>query len=621
MNLPATANAGAAPGRLPGPAGATGVTGPRPPGLAGPVQRYVKGSIWASRPAYFQALALSVISGLLMLTPSWFMFEVYGRVLNSRNERTLLMLLIAAVGIYVVVEFLDLARARLLHRAANDVDQRLRLPLFDGLFKLRAEGRPVSQAQAFGDLRTLREFISSGPVIAAMDLPAAGIFLVLLFAIGPLLGWMALGGVIVQVILATITERRTVPWLTAATQASAAAQTFAAGTLRNAQVIEAMGMMKGIHNRWAERQTRFVAWQSKASDVGGLNAVAAKLVQNMQGSLLLGASCWMSLNGELWGGGGMMIVASILGGRVLQPMAQLVGQWRSVVLARDAYARLDGMLGTGPTSQAQMALPAPKGVLTVEGLIAGAPGGTSAILKGVQFTAQPGEAVAVIGPSASGKTTLARLLVGLWPSQQGKVRLDGVDVFTWDHDELGPHVGYLPQGIELFDGTVAENIARFGPVDMPAVRQAAIEVGVHETIEALPQGYETRIGEDGAVLSGGQRQRVALARAVYGQPRLLVLDEPNANLDEGGERALLQCLQACKSRGTTVIAITHRSTLLPVADKLMVMADGKTRMFGPREEVQAALKKASDEARTKAAMALAARRAALPKGSEPGDGA
>jgi ATP-binding cassette subfamily C exporter for protease/lipase len=536
-----------------------------------------------------------------MLTPPWFMFEVYGRVLNSRNERTLVMLLVAAIGLYVVMELLDLARARILHRAAERADEKLRQPLFDAMFRLRAEGRPVSQTQAFADLRTLREFVPSPLVTAALDLPAASIFLVLLFLIGPLLGWMALAGVLIQGLLAAVTEKRTVPWLNAATQASGAAQTYAAGALRNAQVIEAMGMGPGVHRRWAERQKGFVAWQSQASDVGGLTAVAAKLVQTMQGSLLLGGAVWLGIQGTLWGGMGMAIVASILGARALQPLAQMVAQWRTLVLARDAWQRLDTLLGDGPADKPQMSLPPPRGVLTAEMLVAAAPGSHVPILKGVQFAALPGEMLAIVGPSAAGKTTLARLLVGLWPAQQGKVRLDGVDVHGWDKEELGPHVGYLPQDIELFDGTVAENIARFGSVDMEAVREAAADAGVLETIESLPQGFETRIGEDGAVLSGGQRQRLALARAVYGRPQLLVLDEPNASLDEAGEKALLAMLLACKSRGATLVVITHRTTLMPAADKLMVMADGKTMMVGPRDDVQAALKKANDEARAKLA--------------------
>ena len=575
---------------------------PSAPKLPSAPERLVKASFWTlPRTLYLQALSLSVVSGLLMLTPSWFMFEVYGRVLNSRNERTLVMLLVAVIGIYVLMELLDLVRSRILQRAAERGDAQIRQPLFDTMFKLRAEGRPVNQTQAFADLRTLREFIPSPPVAAMLDLPAASVFLVLLFFIGPLLGWMALVGVLIQGLLAVVTEKRTVPWLNAATQASGAAHSYAADALRNAQVIEAMGMGQGIHRRWAERQKGFVAWQSQASDVGGLTAVAAKLVQTMQGSLLLGGAVWLGLMGELWGGLGTAIVASILGARALQPLAQMVGQWRTIVLARDAWHRLDALMGNGPTDKPSMSLPAPKGLLTVEMLVASAPGGNVPILKGVQFGVMPGELLAVVGPSGAGKTTLARLLVGLWPAQQGKVRLDGVDVHAWSKEELGPHVGYLPQGIELFDGTVAENIARFGSVDMEAVREAASDAGVLETIETLPQGFETRIGEDGAVLSGGQRQRLALARAVYGRPRLIVLDEPNASLDEAGENALLAMLLACKARGATVVVITHRTTLMAAVDKLMVMAEGKTMMFGPRDEVQAALKKANEEARAKLA--------------------
>ena len=441
------------------------------------------------------------------------------------------------------------------------------------------------------------------------------------FLIGPLLGWMAVAGVLIQGLLAAVTQKRTVPWLNAATQASGAAQTYAAGALRNAQVIEAMGMGPGVHRSWAERQKGFVAWQSQASDVGGLTAVAAKLVQTMQGSLLLGGAVWLGMQGTLWGGMGMAIVASILGARALQPLAQLVAQWRTIVMARDAWQRLDTLLGDGPADKPQMSLPPPKGVLTAEMLVAAAPGSSVPILKGVQFAALPGEMLAIIGPSAAGKTTLARLLVGLWPAQQGKVRLDGVDVHTWDKEELGPHVGYLPQGIELFDGTVAENIARFGSVDMEAVRLAAADAGVLETIESLPQGFETRIGEDGAVLSGGQRQRLALARAVYGRPQLLVLDEPNASLDEAGEKALLEMLLACKSRRATLVVITHRTTLMPAADKLMVMADGKTMMFGPRDDIHAALKKANEEARSKLAAQAGRAPAALPAAARPGGAA
>lgn len=562
----------------------------------------LKAALYAQRPLAMQAAFYTFISGTLMLAPSWFMFEVYGRVLDSRNMRTLWMLLIAVLMVYVTIELIDIARARLLLRAAENVDATLRGKVFDVVFLANLQRPSVANAQAFTDLRALRDLLPSPPVVAVMDLPAAVLFLVLLYIIGPWLGVMATLGALLQVLIAWSTERRTMPMLGEATRASIAAQGYAASALRNAQVIESMGMLGNVYQRWTERQRKFIGLQSKASDVGGLNAVAAKIVQQMQGSLLLGGACWLALHNSLMGGAGMAIVASILGGRALQPLALLVGQWRVTVQAREAYTRLDKLLSAAPDPAPGMPLPAPKGLLTVEQVVAGAPsvqGPSPAILKGASFVARPGEVIAVIGPSAAGKSTLARVLVGVWPAASGKVRLDGADVFAWNKAELGPYVGYLPQGVELFDGTVAENIARFGPVDRDLVRRAAAEVGLLETLDALPEGFDTRIGEDGAVLSGGQRQRVALARALYGDPRFIVLDEPNASLDEAGERALMQCLQHLKARGATVIAVTHRTSLLAVADKVVLLNEGQVAAFGARDEVLAALKKANEQVRAR----------------------
>ncbi len=560
----------------------------------------LKRAVLAQRPLYWRAAWFSLISGLMMLTPSWYMFEIYGRVLNSRNERTMWMLLLAVVGMYVVMEAVDYVRTRLLHRAAEAIDATLREPLFNQVFQLNLRRPSGVSTQAFTDLRTVRDFVSSPPVVSALDIPAAVVFLVLLFFIGPWLGVAAMFGALMQLAVAYSTERKTMPLLTEATQASIAAQSFAGSTMRNAPVIEAMGMMRDVHHRWSMRQRRFLSLQTHASDVGGVNAVIAKVIQQMQGSILLGGAAWLGLNNQLVGGMGMMIVASIVGARALQPLTQLVAQWRTVVTARDAYKRLDALFGGASVPEPGMPLPPPQGLLTVEQVVASPPLGGPPILRGVSFVARPGEVIAVIGPSASGKTTLARMLTGIWPATSGKVRLDGVDVHGWNKSELGPHVGYLPQTVELFDGTVAENIARFGPVDQERVRRAAEGAGLIEAIEAMPQGYDTRIGDDGAVLSGGQRQRVALARALYGDPQFLVLDEPNASLDEAGEKALLQQLSELKSRGATVVVITHRTTLLPVADKLVVLADGQVAMFGPRDEVLAALKKANDQARARA---------------------
>jgi ATP-binding cassette subfamily C exporter for protease/lipase len=315
----------------------------------------------------------------------------------------------------------------------------------------------------------------------------------------------------------------------------------------------------------------------------------SKAVQQLMSSLLLGLGAWLMLNNMLNGGASMMIIGSVLGGRVLAPLSQLVAQWNSVVNVRGAWGRLEALLAQVPAKPEAMPLPAPKGFLTVEGLMAGAPGQQVPIVRGVQFALSPGEVLAVVGPSASGKTTLARLLVGLWPSMGGKVRLDGADIHTWDKTELGPYLGYLPQGVELLDGTLAENIARFGEVDMVQVEAAARLVGLYELIMSLPQGYNSPVGRDGAMLSGGQRQRVGLARALYGKPVFVVLDEPNSSLDEAGDLALANAIAALKQLGTTFVVMTHRTSVLGVADKMLIMRDGAQQAFGPRDEVLAAL--------------------------------
>jgi ATP-binding cassette subfamily C exporter for protease/lipase len=395
--------------------------------------------------------------------------------------------------------------------------------------------------------------------------------------------------------------------LAAANRSAVAAQVYADGSLRNAEVIEAMGMLRNIHARWIAQQREFLALQAEASVAGGSLQALTKMLQQVLGSALLGLSAWLLLHGQLNGGAGMMVVSSIIGGRVLAPLVQMVAQWRSVITVRDAWGRLNSVLEAMPARAAGMALPAPRGVLTVEQLVAGppVPPGQPApvILRGIQFGVNPSEAVAVIGPSASGKTTLARLLVGLWPANAGKVRLDGVDVHAWSKTELGPHIGYLPQGVELFEGTVAENIARFGEVDLKRVQEAAQRVGLVELIESLPQGFDTQVGRDGAVLSGGQRQRVALARALYGNPALVVLDEPNSSLDEAGDAALNRAIQEVKSQGAAVVVITHRSSVLPVTEKILMLRDGAQQAFGPRDEVLAAMQRAQQQAQAAAQQA------------------
>ena len=547
------------------------------------------------RPYFVRAAWFSLFSCLLVLAPSGYMLEVYDRVVNSRNHLTLVMLTLAVLGAYVLMEVLEWVRAQIMHEAGAQLDAQLRSRIFSAIFQANLKKIPGGSLQPLNDLRTLRDFLGSPPLLALMEAPVSLVFLALVFAVSPLLGWAAIVGSLLQVFIGWLNERNTQPPLVAANRYAIAAQQYADGSLRNAQVIESMGMLRDIHRRWMARQREFLNLQALASDRAGGYQAMTKFLQTVMGSLLLGLGAWLLLHNSLNGGSGMMLVASILGGRVLAPLVQIVTQWRLVVNMRDAWQRLDSLLTAIAPKPETMALPAPHGALQVETLSAAAPGGNVAILKNVAFKLAPGEVLVVVGPSAAGKTTLARLLVGLWPAASGKVRLDGADVFTWDKSELGPYLGYLPQGVELLEGTLAENIARFGEVRPAAVRTAAQAVGLHDFIMDLPLGYDSPVGRDGAMLSGGQRQRVALARAIYGDPVLVVLDEPNSSLDDAGDAALAAAILELKARGTTFVIMTHRTSVLAVADKMLILQDGATQAFGPRDEVLAALKKANSQ--------------------------
>jgi ATP-binding cassette subfamily C exporter for protease/lipase len=548
------------------------------------------------RPALRRALWFSLAISLLVLAPTGYMLEVYDRVVNARSHMTLAMLTIVVLGAYVVMELLDWARTEILRKAGRELDRKLSARVFDMMFEANLRRVPGGSTQPMSDLRTVRDFLHAPVLTALMESPVSLVFMVLIFAMSPVLGWAAVAGGVVQTGIAWFNERATQPPLSQASRTSIAAQQYADGSLRNAEVIEAMGMLRNIHRRWMERQREFLRLQAVASDAGGTFQAAAKFVQQVMGSLLLGLGAWLLMRNQLNGGAGMMIIASVLGGRMLAPLVQAVSQWRAVVGVRDAWSRLEALMEQLPARKKGMALPQPKGALSVDGLVAGAPGSPVAIVRGIQFSLTPGQVLAVVGPSASGKTTLARLLVGLWPAGAGKVRLDGADVFVWDKAELGPQVGYLPQGVELFEGTLAENIARFGPVDMAKVIDAARLVGLHDYILSLPQGYESPVGRDGAMLSGGQRQRAALARALYGRPVFVVLDEPNSSLDEEGDAALAAAITEIKGQGTTFVVMTHRTSVLAVADMMLVLRDGAQQAFGPRDEVLGALAKAAQEA-------------------------
>lgn len=545
------------------------------------------------RPFFTRAGWFSLFASVLVLAPSGYMLEVYSRVVDSRSYGTLFWLTVVVLGAYALMELLEWARAEVMRAAAQRFDALLSTRVFDAVFAAKLRNVPGGTAQPLQDFAKLRDFLFSPALLAIMEAPVAILMAVLLFLISPWLGWSAVVFGIAQTLVALWNERRTKQPLMQANQKAFQAQQYADGTLRNAEVIAAMGMLRATHQRWVQKQREFLNLQAQASESAGGFQALGKLLQTTLSSLLLGLACWLLLNNELHGGGGMMIVGSILGGRMLAPLLQVVAQWQAVIGVRDSWHRLEALLAAVPKDPENMALPAPRGVLQVEQLMAGAPGSPGVIVRGVAFALQPGEVLAVVGPSASGKSTLARLLVGLWPAASGKVRLDGVDIFSWDKAELGPHVGYLPQGVELLEGTLAQNIARFGEVDMHKVRAAAQAVGVDALIESLPQGYETVVGPGGVRLSGGQRQRIGLARALYGAPTLIVLDEPNSNLDDEGDAALARAIAQASARGATVVVITHRTSVLGVAHKMLLIRDGVQQAFGPRDEVLAALQQAA----------------------------
>ena len=560
-------------------------------------------AIASLRPYFVRTGWFSLVCSLLVLAPSGYMLEVYDRVVNSRSYTTLVMLTLLVLGVYVVMEVLEWARSEVMRAASAELDRKMSLRIFNAIFEASLRRIPGGTQQPLNDFRQVRDFLYSPVLLASMESPVSLVMMVLLFLINPLLGWSALAFAVLQTLVAWLNERNTKPPLMQANRAAIEAQQYADNTLRNAEVIESMGMLCDTHRRWLAKQQEFLGQQALASErAGGFQAIA-KLLQNTLASLLLGLGCWLLLQDKLNGGAGMMIVASILGGRMLAPLVQVVSQWQTVVNVRDAWARLDALLEAVPARDPGMALPAPRGALLVEQLIAAAPGNPAPILRGVQFALAPGDVLAVVGPSAAGKTTLARLLVGLWPAQGGKVRLDGADIHTWNKAELGVHLGYLPQGVELFEGTLAENIARFAEVETAKVEAAARAVGLHEFILSLPLGYDSPVGPEGARLSGGQRQRVGLARALYGDPVFVVLDEPNSSLDEEGDAALARAIKEAKARGTTFVIMTHRTSVLGVADKMLVLRDGLQQAFGPRDEVLAALHQAQQQAQQPAAPA------------------
>ena len=535
----------------------------------------------------------TALINVLMLVPSIYMLQVYDRVLSSQNETTLAMLSLMVVGFFVFIGLLEVVRSFIVIRIGSQLERRFNLRVYQAAFERNLFKGEGNAGQSLGDLTHIRQFVTGPALFAFFDAPWFPVYLFVIYLFNVWLGVLATAGALLLIALACLNEYMTKKPLGEAAGFSQQSSQLATSHLHNAETIQAMGMLGSLRKRWFQVHSRFLGLQNQASDTGAVISSLSKTLRLCLQSLVLGLGALLVIKGDMTAG--MMIAGSILMGRVLSPIDQLIAVWKQWSGAKLAYRRLDALLQAFPPSDEAMALPAPKGQITFEQVSAGPPGQRAATLHMVNFNLGAGEVLGVLGASGSGKSTLARVLVGVWPTLGGTVRLDGADIHRWNRDQLGPYIGYLPQDIELFSGSIAENIARFSEADAQKVVAAAQQAGVHEMILRLPQGYDTQLGEDGSGLSGGQKQRVALARAIYGTPSLVVLDEPNSNLDTVGEAALASAIAQLKAQGTTVVLVTHRSSVLAQADKLLVLNEGRLQAFGPSQDVLKALSGAANE--------------------------
>ncbi|OOV90555.1 type I secretion system permease/ATPase [Pseudomonas sp. MF4836] len=538
----------------------------------------------------------TALINVLMLVPSIYMLQVYDRVLTSQNQTTLLMLTLMVVGFFAFIGLLEVLRSFIVIRIGSQLERRFNLQVYQAAFERNLARGEGHAGQSLGDLTQIRQFVTGPALFAFFDAPWFPIYLLVIFLFNTWLGVLASAGAVLLIGLACLNEAMTRQPLGQASGYSQRSTQLASSHLHNAETIQAMGMLGALRKRWFEVHSRFLGLQNQASDTGAVISSLSKTLRLCLQSLVLGLGALLVIKGDM--SAGMMIAGSILMGRVLSPIDQLIAVWKQWSTAKLAYQRLDALLQEFGTRQSAMALPAPKGQVSFELVSAGPPGRRLATLQQVSFSLGAGEVLGVLGASGSGKSTLARVLVGVWPTLTGTVRLDGADIHRWDREQLGPYIGYLPQDIELFSGSIADNIARFREADPPQVVAAAQQAGVHEMILRLPQGYDTLLGDEGSGLSGGQKQRVALARALYGKPSLVVLDEPNSNLDTVGESALAAAIAQMKAQGTSVVLVTHRSSALAQADKLLVLNEGRLQAFGPSQEVLKALAGAQEAART-----------------------
>ena len=514
----------------------------------------------------------SFFINLILFASPLYMMQIYNRVLPSRSESTLVMLTGLVCFALAALAALETVRAQVMVRLGARLEHDLNQRVVEAAFAATLRAGEATSRQALGDFDRIRNFVWSSTSCTLFDIIWTPLFVVVVFLFHPLLGMVALGGSVVLLGLALVHDLGTRAMLEAATRKAGDANGFMERSLRNAQTLEAMGMLANLQQRWLQQRGEAIRLQAKAADRTGLFTGLTKAARFLLQTVLLGSGALLVIDSEITPGA--IVAASMLMSRALAPLETTVAAWRQCVGARSAYLRLDALLERWPLKPSRISLPSPQGVLEVDDVVAWPADSEAPTLRRVRFALAPGETLAVVGPSAAGKSTLARLIVGAAQPHSGKIRLDGAEISMWNREELGPHLGYLPQDVELFEGTVAENVARFGELESVKIVEAAKRAGVHEMILSLPQGYETRLGDNGGILSGGQRQRIALARAMYGDPVLVVQDEPNSNLDVAGEQALAEAIQRMKQSGITVVLMSHRSKVLRQADHMLLLKDG-----------------------------------------------
>lgn len=578
----------------------------------------LQAALKACKSSFLSVGFFSFFVNALMLVPTFYMIQISGRVIPSSSTSTLLMLTLILTVLIATMGALEWVRSRIMVRISNRLDVMLSRDVYRASFKRAlSSGGADATAQSLNDLTALRQFFTGSGLFAFFDAPWLPIYTVVMFLFHPWFGYMTLACALVLVGLAVVNHRLTANALANANKENVASNVVTTKTLRNAEVIESMGMLETLMNRWAKRQRRIMLMQSEASDKGGIVSTISKTFRTWSQSIMLAIGAYLVVTHEI--NPGLLMAGSLLLGRALGPIDQMIGSWKSFVAARVQYDRLSKVLDDLSKEPERMPLPAPEGQIQVENLVVAPPGAKAPVIRNMSFVVPAGSIVGIVGPSAAGKSTLVRALMGIWPPQHGVVRLDGADIASWDKQALGQYVGYLPQDIELFEGSISENIARFDKIDPEKVVQAAQIAGVHEMILMLPDGYDTVIGSDGVNLSGGQRQRVGLARAIYGNPRLIVLDEPNSNLDDVGERALGVALQKLKETGATVFIVSHRPNILTRLDRILVMAGGAISLYGERDRVIAELaaQQAKGQQRVGQAAAAQAPAAASPNPASP----